>query len=677
MRTTSRSFLMSIILLVTSLVAIPMQSATAAAWVTGLSWGDLHVVENDSVFERYRRQFDNASNLLSDSDTQHDTAWIKTSEPSVTIKYNGGGANAGKQVQFYLESETAFTDDVAGNDNIVVADGSGIATLTVTLTNTPQANDTILVSLKDGTNTVGPMILQWQDPGFYPIIKLMGTPTGNQGICNDNHACSESDLQEKTWDWSVFKKDWLPEYSQVFVKSYLAGSTIKLKYRVTDIWGDVIVGKNLHIDMDSKCSKCKWGNFVEDVESDENGYSVFSIPNKNTAAQALANKFVNSDTKKPEGGFIAFGVTVTANELEESADMFWPQIVSNVNLKSASALSVLVKERGGATANGYGNVVVGGVTNPALPTDPYGLDKRDQLMAHITLTYEKNGDKYSNILYAPEVTITSDNGGYAAVASAVHGRPTSSFNDISQMSSTLKFNYAYNYAQQYGVDIVFAGTKPGLTTFTIAVGSTKKTFTQEFVVDPKDARLIRAVSPSVVGVPKSDAGVVFEVVDRFGNGVANLPVDVTTSGNGTIKSPLTQMMTDAKGQIKVTAAATVNGVQTISATVSDPGGETQIGDGAIGEWSVPASVTTASSAINWGAVNITMTGAKGSFKVTVLNAKNKTVLVTKGGKKVATFKATAANQTKAIKLAKGTYYISVKVGSGGSAVTKVSKVVIT
>lgn len=677
MRTKSHSFLLSVILMVTSLAALPMQTASAATWVSGLSWGDLHVVENDSVFERYRREFNSASALLVDSDTQHDSAWIKTSEPSVTIKYSGGLGNAGKQVRFFLESETAFTDDVEGNDNIVVADSNGNATLTVTLTNTPVANDTVLVSLKDSLTTVGPMVLQWQDPGFYPIIKLMGTPTGNQGICDDNHACAESDLQEKTWDWSVFKKDWLPEYSQVFVKSYLAGSTIKLKYRVTDIWGDVIAGKNLHIDMDSKCSKCKWGNFVEDVESDENGYSTFVIPNKNTVAQALANQFINSDTKKPEGGFIALGVTVTANELEESADMFWPQIVSNVNLKTASAMTVLVKERGGVAANGYGNVVSGAVTNPALPTDPYGLDKRDQLVAHLTLTYEKNGDKYSNILYAPEVTVTSNNGGYAAVASAVHGRASSTFNDISQMSSTLKFNYAYNYAQQYGVDIVFAGTKPGLTTFTVAVGSTKQTFTQEFFADPKDARLIRAVAPSVVGVPNVDAFVTFEVVDRFGNGVANLPVDVATAGNGTIKSPLTQMMTDSKGQIKVTAAATANGAQTISATVSDPGGETQIGDGVIDGWNVPASVTTASAAVNWGTISMSMTGAKASFKVNVLNGKNRTVLITKSGIKLASYKLTAANQTKSIKLAKGTYYIKVQVGTGGSAITKVSKIVIT
>jgi hypothetical protein len=678
MRTKLKSIIISLALAISSLIAVPMQSATAAEWVTGLAWGNLHVEENESVFERYRRQFNNAGGLLVDSETQHDSAWIKTSENSVTVVYSGGLGNAGKQVQFLLEAlDTTFTDDVVGDENIVTADSEGKARITVTLTNTPVANDTVLVSIKNGTTTVGPMVLQWQDSGYYPIIKLMGSPTGIQAICDDDHACEQNDLQEKTWEWSVFKRDWLPEYSQVYVKSYLAGSTIKLKYRVTDIWGDVIVGKNLHIDMDSKCSKCKWGNFVEDIESDANGEVVFSVPNKNTVAEALKNSFVNADTKKQEGGYIALGVTVTANELEESADMFWPQITSNMSLKSTASMALLVKERGGVIANSLGSVVVGEITNPPLKTDPFGLDQSDQVMAHFTVNYEKNADKYSNWIYAPEVSVTSDNGGYAAVISTVHGRPNSSFLDISQMSQNLKFNYAYNYeGTNHGVDIVFAGTKPGITTFTIAIGATKKTFTQEFFADPNDARLIRAVAPAVIGIPKVNSKVSFEVVDRFGNGVPNLAVDVVSTGVGSITSPLAQVMTDANGRVTVTTSSTGNGAQTVSATVSDPGGETQIGDGPIAEWNVPASVTTANAIVNWGAVEITMTAAKGSFKVAVKNGKNKTVVITKAGKKIAGFKLTAANQVKTIKLVKGTYSITAKVGTGGSAVTKVSKLVI-
>ena len=644
-----------------------VQTSSAATWVSNLAWGNLRTVPQEGVFERYRREFDDKGVLLINSPTQHDTTWVRTDQKSVTLRYEGGVANANKSVQFLLDASTPLTDNVDDANNVATTDESGNATITLTHPGTPEEGDNVLVSIKNDVATIGPMIVVWQKPGYFPIIKLMGTPGGNQGICNDVFNCEYSDLIEKTWDWSVFKRDWLPEYSQVFVKSYTPGATIRLNYRVTDIWGQPIKNKIVNLGLDTKCSKCKWGSITEARTTNQNGEVTFTLVNKNTAKQIASNVFVNLDTKRTEGGIIAFAIVPTMNELEESADMFWPQLITTQTIKE-SGLNLSVKSRGGINANGFGDVVVNGVTNPALRTDPLGLGYGDQIRAKFTITYEKATDARSNILYSPTVTVTATNGGKVALVSPYHNRPYESFVDVSQMKSSLSFNYVYNLnGQQYGTDLVFAGTRAGTTTFTVAVGSSKKTFTQTFVAGPEDARFIRPVSTTNVGVPGANKKVAFEVVDRFGNGVANLPVTITSAGNGSLISPVAEMMTDSKGQVVATVKATAKGAQTLTATVTDPGG-TQLSAAAVEAIGLAAGTTTSTATVSWGAVDIAAVAQKGAIKLTLLNVKGQTVTVMRGTTKLATFKATTPTVSRVIKTTKGTGNFVIKVGKTSKTV---------
>jgi hypothetical protein len=665
--------IVSILSLLFALLSPAVSVQAAVPWVTGLAWGNLSVDPQEGVFQRYRREFDNNSVLQVNSPTQHDTAWIRTDQNSITVNYKGGVGNANKQVQFLSEGSTTYTDNRAEENDVVVTDGSGNASITYTLSGTPQEDDYVLVSLKADAVTVGPMILVWKKSGFFPIIKLMGTPGGNEAICDSKFNCQYSDLIEKTWEWSVFKRDWLPEYSQVYVKSYTPGAVIRLNYKVTDIWGDPIADKEINLGLDTKCSKCRWGSFAENRTTNEAGEVSFSLPNKNTAAQIASNTYVNTDTKKQEGGIIAFAIVPTANEIEESADMFWPQLITTQTIKS-SGFNIAVKSRGGIAANGYGNVVVDSVTNPALRLDPLGETAADQIKAHFTITYEKATDARSNILYSPTVTVTADNGGVAGLVSSYHGRGYDTFLDVSQMKSKLEFNYVYNLNnQQYGVDLVFAGTRPGLTTFTVAVGDTKKTFTQEFFTEPKDARFIRPISQSLIGVPGVNKSVTFEVVDRFGNGVANIPVNLATSGAGSLVSPVETVMTDAKGRVTAVASNAAATAQTITATVAvDQVAESQFAAPAVAEIGLAAGSATTSANVAWGTVDISLVAAKGAIKVSTLNAKGKTVTVLRGTKKLFTYKPTTANFVKAVKTLKGTSAFTVRIGN----VSKTAKLVV-
>jgi hypothetical protein len=101
-------------LLLVGLVATTPASA-AVTWVSGLSWSNLHVLQEDGVFEKYRREFDLNSVLQTQSDSQHSTAWVRTDRQSVTVRYIGGASNANKSVQFLPGGDIEFTDSIAGD----------------------------------------------------------------------------------------------------------------------------------------------------------------------------------------------------------------------------------------------------------------------------------------------------------------------------------------------------------------------------------------------------------------------------------------------------------------------------------------------------------------------------------------------------------------------------------
>jgi hypothetical protein len=84
-------------------------------WVSGLSWTNLHVLQEDGVFEKYRREFDVNSVLQTQSDSQHSTAWVRTDRQSVTVRYIGGASNANKSVQFLPGGDIDFTDSTGGS----------------------------------------------------------------------------------------------------------------------------------------------------------------------------------------------------------------------------------------------------------------------------------------------------------------------------------------------------------------------------------------------------------------------------------------------------------------------------------------------------------------------------------------------------------------------------------
>ena len=96
--------LKTLVTAVTSLVlAVSTVGITSAAqatvdWVSAPTLGQLHSKIEDGVFEKVKREFDSSSRLLVDSETQHDTTYIRTDRNNVTVQYIGGVANAHKRV---------------------------------------------------------------------------------------------------------------------------------------------------------------------------------------------------------------------------------------------------------------------------------------------------------------------------------------------------------------------------------------------------------------------------------------------------------------------------------------------------------------------------------------------------------------------------------------------------
>ena len=633
-------------------------------WVATPTWKNLHAKIEDGVFERVKREFNDSSQLLVDSETQHNIAWVRTDRNTVTVQYVGGVANAGKKVQFVLDGDVEFTDSIDDVDNIAITDQEGLAEVTLTLAVTPVADTDLRVGLSVGEGEaatgVGNLVLDWQDPGFYPIIKLIGSNNGftseclyraekPAGVLSRAHECFNGDFQEYTWAWSVFKKEWLPEYSQVYVKSYKYGSTLNLKYRVTDIWGTIQADRDVNLIVDQGCRLCRWNNYDSDKATDENGIVSFSVVNKNGLKEVKNNKFVNADTKEKEGGFIAFSIQPTTNALDESADFIWPQLVTDINIK-ASGSTVTVIKRGGHDVNSAGNYVTTvneqSVTNPPNELDTLDTEVTDIDQVNLNINYSKNTLPIA--LYSPNVTVTADNGGKAALIDVL--RPVSGLTSSESFSNPLAFSYTYTQK------IALMCTKTGITTFKITTGSAFKTHEMTCKNKLSDARNIEAL-PAPIAVPGVPAQYYVKVTDRWGSPVSGVTVRFSTSGAGAITNSA-DVVTWADGLAGVELTSMEAGTQVVTATIQDPDNLTQIASG----------TATAAQSIVWGAQAITLeAGSKKvtfnffnlvGFKATILEGKKKSYVT-----------LTLPSQTFVKKYTKGKHTLKVTVGSVVKTVT--------
>ena len=655
---------LSALLAIVGLVATPANATVE--WVSAPTWKNLHAKIEDGVFERVKREFDTGSNLLVDSETQHNIAWVRTDRNTVTVQYVGGVANAGRKVQFVMSGDVAFTDSIDDPDNIAITDENGLAEVTLTLGVTPVAETDLRVGLSSGEGdtitSVGNLVLDWQDPGYYPIIKLVGSGKGFTSQClyraenaqhqvSRAHECTNGGFQEFTWAWSVFKKDWLPEYSQVYVKSYKYGSTLNLNYKVTDIWGVAQVDRDVHLIVDQGCRLCRWYNYDADKATDANGLVSFSVRNKNTLKEVKNNKFVNADTKAKEGGFIAFSIQPTTNALDESADYMWPQLVTDVNIK-ASASTIITVSRGGHDVNAAGDYVtsVDGqpVTNPALPLDTLDSAITDVDVVTMNISYMKNSLPIA--LYSPEIQVTADNGGKAAIFDVL--RPISGLTNSSSFSSPLIFDYTYPQK------IALMCTKTGLTTFKIITGTAFKTHTMSCKNSVSDAKTIEAL-PAPIAVPGTPTHQYFKVTDRWGNPVAGVTVRLTATGAGTL-STTTDVVSWNDGIVTADIAADAAGTQVITATVQDPDLLTQISSG----------TAIASSSVVWGAQAVTLEPAAKKITFNFFNLLGQKATITEGKTKTSV-NVTTANQLLVKKYAKGKHVLKIVAGSVTKTVTVV------
>lgn len=681
MKKATRTFFAA--LLSASLVLVGLVAAAPAKadveWVSAPTWKNLHAKVEEGVFERVRREFDTAQRLMVDSETQHNVAWVRTDRNNVTVQYQGGVLNAGRKVQFIMNGDVPYTDSVPEIDKViqrdeegneigrtatVITDETGLAEVTLTLVNAPIAETDLRVAISSGegetATNVGNMLLSWQDPGFFPIMKLIGSGQGFTSEClyrannalgqtSRAHECYNGDFEEYTWKWSVFKRDWLPEYSQVYVKSFKYGSTLNLTYKVTDIWGTPQVDRDINLIVDQGCRLCRWYSYESDKATDANGIVSFSLRNRNTLDSVKNNKFVNSDTKAKEGGFIALSIQPTTNALDESADFMWPQIVTDINMKASGSI-LQVKSRGGNVVGASGNYVTTIdntlVTNPALEVDTLETATTDIDVVSLTITYMKNA--LLKALYSPDIKVTADNGGKAALIDTL--RPVTGLASSTSFHSPLVFGYTY--PQQ----IALMCTKTGTTTFKIYTGSTYKTHVMTCKNKASDAKNIESL-PAPIAVPNVAAQTSFKVTDRWGSPVAGVTVRFSSTGTGTVTTA-TDVVTNSLGIATADIAATEAGTQVVTATIQDPDSVTQILDG----------VSNISTSVVWGAQAVTL--APGSKKVTFnfFNLAGLRATIAEGKSK-SYVNVTTPTQVYVKKYAKGKHTLKITVGTVVKTVT--------
>lgn len=152
---------------------------------------------------------------------------------------------------------------------------------------------------------------------------------------------------------------------------------------------------------------------------------------------------------------------------------------------------------------------------------------------------------------------------------------------------------------QYLSELLFTATRPGRTIFTIHVGGVDYDVYQNFSTNASNARSVASETPKQSALIGTDAATRFQVVDRFGNGYANVPVVLSQTGGELVSDA--NVTTDTNGFVTATVrrgSAATPGEQTVTATIAADG-KSQIGNAANPELGVPASVTTVSASVNW------------------------------------------------------------------------------
>ena len=476
-----------------ALVASGLQATAAkadSAFVSDISWSTLYAKTGDGIVEQNRNIFDAKGVLQVDDSTQHPLVWVRIDVTQVTVQYNGGAAQANKQIQFVADNagqKYTFADDISAPNKIVTTDSMGAAKVTYTVTGI-QPDNYLRVGIADcdyinnktscplyaknkNADLGGPLIIQWEKPGYYPIIKL--------------------DLQNSArdvyWDLSEFKNSWVGERSHVYIKTYPVGATIKLPYIVSDIWGAPIADYPINMVAQSAyCGgniHCKWANTPSNLSTDAEGKVTFTEINKNTPAEACKN--IDPTTKKRCG--IGANFQPTTNQIPESSDIFWPQFVNSMTMNAAS-ISYRVVNRGGVLSPAGNDVTVNGVVNPPLPlSSATATSDASAVKTVLSLSYLYNNAKkvLERVpLYAPDVTVTASPGAYVLRVCPDTVNQTDCHNSgmifsrevtgISQMSASQTFGYTYP------ATLMFVSTAPGTATFTVKVGNQSYVLKQDF-----------------------------------------------------------------------------------------------------------------------------------------------------------------------------------------------------
>jgi len=492
MKLTSRATNLLVILAALGLsapMAILSPASADGSYVTDITWSTLYVKTGEGIVQQDRNIFDSKGVKLLDDSTQHPLVWVKKDIDKVTVTYKGGATQGNKLIQFIADNAGqpfTFADDIKSANKTVLTDAAGYAAVTYTVSG--QVADSYLrVGIascdyinakascpnptKKNADLGGPLIIQWQKPGYYPHLKLDLLQS----------------VRDVYWDWSEFKQSWVGERSRVYIKTYKVGTTINLPYTVTDVWGAPIADYPVTMIMQAGyCGgniKCKWGNTPSSLYTDANGKVTFNAINKNTAAEACKN--IDPTTKKRCG--IGANFQPTTNQIPESSDIFWPQYVSDMTINPA-AITYRVASRGGVPSPAGNDVTVGGVVNPPLPiSSATSVPLNGNVKTTLNVSYLYNNAKKTLErvpLYAPDVKISASPGAYVLrvcpdtvnlddchASGMMFSKEVTS---TDQMFTTQTFGYVFPPT------LMFASSVPGLATFTMTVGNKTYTITQEF-----------------------------------------------------------------------------------------------------------------------------------------------------------------------------------------------------
>lgn len=801
------------------------QSGQAAS---AFSWENFHVVSAPGIFETFHREYQSGfTNIYLASPSQHSVVYAvadpntpANSVKSVTFRYTADRSQIGKSISFQFNAQSGvddhditseFTATSTAVDNIITVQSDGangaVAEFTVSRTTDPFADadgngDVLNAAFVAGNSVLGDMTVHWAQPGFGPIIKLVGTSTSPLGHCTPEtsaltvHLCAQTGFRDETFDWSVANRAWFQEdsaydYSQAWAKTYVAGDLVDMKYRVIDIWGNPIANHNVIFAVDSG-KDAKWSKDGATLRTDSNGYVVFQTKNLNTAAQVAAHVDYNPDTGKPTAGILSFQVRSTLSPTKpgpECSDLIWFQLNSGAPIADTSAnvklqrvgtwtfTPTLLDQVSGVGATGLysritsysatgsaityfadnnfsvgdsirvqslpdadlntsagvitavtpdsftldcaassvalctgsatvtsGKAVKTTTTMPiSLPLDIDGNVRSDLVAAQFSLTSPYNTFSYTlkgrrisqpQELYNPNVTVTATNGGLSAVASsAQRANGFADFSDASSFRSTLVFG-APCYTGSCIQDLVFMGTKPGVTIWTISLGSWQRSFsmTYDAITDASRARYLQANETSFVAIPNAPQTTTYSLVDRNGNPYAGRNVRVDVDSGSIIKvndgatfavgtTTTTTSTTDANGKVTVITQSPLSTDQNVTVTATDTSG-TQLtassytrNDVTSGTTqTIAAGASSATTTINFGKIVVkSVTGKKAGANILVWNAAGKRITVKEGTKTLVVTPATAstAQQTVSVPLSKGKHTLTITIPGMSPNVTEV------